>query len=162
LVQDLALGRELVAAGHELGNHSYSHARMVLKSQHFIAQEIERTDRAIRAAGQTGTIHFRPPYGKKLLGLPWYLSQHKRSTIMWDVAPDDSATRSADQIAAEVVTGARAGSIVLLHVMHASRRASLAAVPMILRALSAQGFRFVSVSDLLREHRPADAHRSSL
>ena len=52
----------LVAAGHELGNHSYSHPRMVFMSQATIASEIERTDELIRAAGQRGDIHFRPPY----------------------------------------------------------------------------------------------------
>jgi peptidoglycan/xylan/chitin deacetylase (PgdA/CDA1 family) len=151
LAQDLALGRELLAAGHKLGNHSYSHARMVLKSQNFIADEIERTDRAIRAAGQVGAILFRPPYGKKLLGLPWYLSKHDRPTIMWDVAPDDSASRTASQIAADVLAQVRPGSIILLHVMQASRRASLAAVPAILAGLSTAGYRFVTVSTLLRE-----------
>jgi peptidoglycan-N-acetylglucosamine deacetylase len=152
LEHEPALGRELWSAGHELGNHTYSHERMVLKSQRFIASEIERTDAAIRAAGQLGTIHFRPPFGKKLLGLPWYLAQRQRTTIMWDVEPDSDASiaRSPAQIAEHVATRARPGSIILLHVMQPNRLASLQAVPTILSNLSARGYRFVSVSELLR------------
>src|SRR5437899_2186474 len=44
-------GRRLVSAGHELGNHTYSHQRMVLKSPGFVRQEVERTDDLIRASG---------------------------------------------------------------------------------------------------------------
>jgi peptidoglycan/xylan/chitin deacetylase (PgdA/CDA1 family) len=149
--RDLTLAREIVAAGHELGNHSYSHKRMVLKSQRFIAEEIERTDQAIRAAGQVGTIYFRPPYGKKLIGLPRYLERHHRPTIMWDVEPDSGS--SAEQIAAQVVRDTRPGAIILLHVMYASRRQTLDAIPAILHGLRARGYRFASMSELLL-HRP--------
>lgn len=76
----------LVRAGHQVGNHSWSHRRMIGLSQRTIADEVERTDAALRAAGATGAVDFRPPYGKKLLGLPWYLSRHDRTTITWDVA----------------------------------------------------------------------------
>lgn len=150
LERDLALGRELLAAGHELGNHSYSHQRMVFKSRAFIASEVERTDRVIRAAGQREPIFFRPPFGKKLLGLPWYLAQHARTTVMWDIEPE-SRTGLRDPTPQLIDAAARAqpGSIVLLHVMQPSRRATLRAVPGILSSLSARGYRFVTVSELI-------------
>lgn len=147
LERDLELGREIIAAGHELGNHSYSHKRMLLKSQEFIAQEIERTDAAIRAAGQGGAIWFRPPFGKKLFGLPRYLAQHQRPTIMWNVEPTSES--SATQIATQIASDTQPGSIILLHVMYPSRKTSLAAVPAILEQLSDQGYRIVRISDLL-------------
>jgi len=49
---------------------AYSHERMVLKTPSFIESEIERTGRLIRQAGYQSAIHFRPPYGKKLILLP--------------------------------------------------------------------------------------------
>ena len=71
------IARSIVADGHELGNHSYSHQRFVFKTWDFTDNEISRTERLIRQAGYAGEITFRPPYGKKLLVLPWYLSpQH--------------------------------------------------------------------------------------
>nr|WP_241421351.1 polysaccharide deacetylase family protein [Candidatus Contubernalis alkalaceticus] len=64
-------GKNIVSAGHELGNHSYSHKRMVLKTPSFIRKEIELTNQLIREAGYQGEIHFRPPNGKKLVILPY-------------------------------------------------------------------------------------------
>jgi peptidoglycan/xylan/chitin deacetylase (PgdA/CDA1 family) len=151
LEHDLELGRQLVAAGHELGNHSYSHERMVLKSQAFIASEIERTDRAIRAAGQRDPIYFRPPFGKKLLGLPWYLAQHDRTTVMWDIEADARArvTDASPKLVDPAVARVQPGSIILMHVMQPSRRASLRALPGILSSLNARGFRFATISELM-------------
>jgi peptidoglycan/xylan/chitin deacetylase (PgdA/CDA1 family) len=143
--------RAIVAAGHELGNHSYSHRRMVFRSPSFIAREVERTDHAIRAAGYRGTIYFRPPYGKKLLLLPWYLWRHDRTTVTWDVEPDSRADVAlrADQIAEKTVGFTRPGSIILLHVMDERRATSLQAVPRIVAELAHRGFRFVTISELL-------------
>jgi len=54
--------KKLVEAGHQIGNHTYSHKRMVLKSPSFIKKEIEKTDELIRDIGYEGEIDFRPPY----------------------------------------------------------------------------------------------------
>lgn len=147
------LGALLVADGHELGNHSYSHQRMVFKSRTFIASEIERTDTLIRAAGQDGPIRFRPPYGVKGIGLPRYLAGTGRRTIMWDVEPDSDAgvASSSDAIVAHVMERTRPGSIILLHVMYPSRRTSLEAVPGVVDGLRSKGFEFVTVSDLVEK-----------
>ena len=66
--------KQIVAAGHQLGNHSWSHQRMIFMSLDEIQREIEGTDQQIREAGYQGEILFRPPYGKKLVLLPWYLA----------------------------------------------------------------------------------------
>lgn len=79
------VAKQIVSEGHEVGNHSYTHKRMVFRSPSFVAREIEQTDELIRKAGYTEDVLFRPPYGKKFITLPWYLSQHDRKTIMWDV-----------------------------------------------------------------------------
>lgn len=83
LEQNPAEGRKIVAAGHEIGNHSYWHQRMMFVTPSFVEREIENTDRQIRATGFSGTIHFRPPFGKKLFVLPYYLSKTNRKTITW-------------------------------------------------------------------------------
>lgn len=145
-----ALGAALLADGHELGNHSYTHQRMVLKSAAFIADEVERTDALIRRAGQQGEILFRPPYGVKLLGLPRYLERTGRRTVMWSIAPDSdpAIADSAAAITASVLAQVRPGAIILLHPMY-RRRASLEAVPAIIAGLQARGLRLVTVSELL-------------
>jgi len=144
-------GRALVAAGHELGNHTYSHARMVLKSPRFVREQVERTDTLIRAAGFTGPIRFRAPYCYKLVALPWLLARTGRTSVTWDAEPDSypDVAASADGIVAHVLERVRPGSIVLLHPWYRSRATSLAAVPALVDSLHARGYRVVTVGELL-------------
>lgn len=143
--------RQIVQAGHELGNHSYTHARMLFQSQAWLHREIEQTTQLIRQAGQQGAIHFRPPYGKKLVTLPWYLAKHRIKNIMWDVEPESfpAQTQTPTQFAAYVLQRIKPGSIVLMHVMFRSRRVSRQALPLILKGLQKRGYRCVTVSTLL-------------
>jgi chitin deacetylase len=151
LEQNLEQGRKIVSAGHELGNHTYSHDRMVLKTPSFISSEIERTDALIRQAGYQGAIHFRPPFGKKLVLLPWYLARNSRKTITWDVEPDSYPEVAADsnRIVEHVLANARPGSIILLHVMYQSRGESRQSVRGIISELKREGYSFKTVSEML-------------
>jgi len=151
LEEHVAQTRRIVAEGHELGNHSYSHRRMVGMSYGFVQEEIERTDELIRAAGYQGEIHFRPPYSKRLLVLPYYLSRTGRTTILCDVEPESysEVAAGAGKIVQHVVGQARPGSIILLHVMNASRSESVRAVPAIIQGLRSKGYTFVTISELL-------------
>ncbi len=151
LEENPEVAAKIVRAGHELGNHSYSHVRMVFKSPGFIAKEIERTDALIRAAGQSDPIYFRAPYGKKLAGLPWYLSQHGRVHVTWDVAPDSANTKkSAAQLATETIAAAKPGSIILLHPWYPGREQTRAAIGPIIIGLKQKGLELVTVSELLK------------
>jgi peptidoglycan-N-acetylglucosamine deacetylase len=144
--------RKIVEAGHELGNHTYSHRRMLFVSGATIADEIERTDELLRASGYHGPITVRPPGCKRLLTAPLYLARTGRTTVTWDMEPDSMADLAGDPDAMveSVVNGARPGSIVLMHVLIASREKSREALPRILEQLSAKGYRFVTVSELIR------------
>ncbi|MDZ7869987.1 MAG: polysaccharide deacetylase family protein [Rheinheimera sp.] len=146
------LVRQILAAGHQVGNHSFSHQRMIFKSPAFIAAEIEQTDTLLRDSGVDGVIYFRPPYGKKLLILPWYLMKHHRVSVTWDVAPENFPKIANDPQALVdfTVQQTKPGSIILLHVMYDSRQATMQAVPEIIRQLKAQGYRFVTVHELLK------------
>ncbi len=143
--------KQIVAAGHQLGNHSWSHQRMVLMSLDEIHREIEGTDQQIRAAGYQGEILFRPPYGKKLVVLPWFLAKTHRTSITWDIAPEtfDEDSEDPQTMAAQVLEQVRPGSIVLLHLMYKNRDASRAALPLIIKGLKQKGYKMVRVSDLL-------------
>lgn len=149
--ENLPQARMIVSEGHQLGNHSYTHANMMLMGPARIGQEIERTDAAIRTAGYEGEIMFRPPYGKKLLTLPWYLSRHDRKTIMWDVEPESfpDVAKDAAVFAKHVIEQTRNGSIIIMHVMYRSREVSRQALPLIIDGLRQRGFEFVTVSQLL-------------
>jgi peptidoglycan/xylan/chitin deacetylase (PgdA/CDA1 family) len=143
-------GAAIAAAGHEIGNHTFSHDRLVFASDETVADEVEKTDEEIRATGYTGDITFRPPYGKKLWVLPAYLDRHNITTVMWDVEPDSSDQPDTAAIVQQTLESTQPGSIILLHVMFDGREASRAALPGIVSGLRDRGYQFVTVSELLR------------
>ena len=149
LARQPAVTARIVAAGHELGNHSYSHRRMVLKTPGFVRREIEETDSLIQAAGQSWPAPFRPPYFKRLVILPWYLARTDRPAVLADIEPD-SYLRDSTAIVRHVLERVRPGSIIVLHVEVGSRLSSRAALPALIARLRDQGYTFVTVSELLR------------
>lgn len=146
--------RRIVAAGHEIGNHTWSHRSMVFVTSDTVAGEVESTDAAIRAAGYDGPITFRPPYGNKLLTLPLYLARHDRVTVTWDVAAEDfsGAPQSSREIVDGVLELTSPGSIILLHPWH-GRSASQEAIGEVIDRLHADGYHFVTVSEFI-DRRP--------
>jgi len=151
LEEHKAAAQSIVKEGHELGNHTYSHHRMILKPYSFIQQEIENTDQLIREAGYEGDIHFRSPYGKRFVVLPYYLDQTDRLNISFDVEPESypEIAADADRIVKHILEKARPGSIVLLHVIPESRVESRKALPGVIQGLQEKGYSFVTVSELL-------------
>lgn len=145
-------GRRLVAAGHELGNHSYSHQRMLLTTPAAAQAEVERTDALIRTSGHDGPILFRPPYGLKFVGLPWYLRSSGRTSVTWDIEPESytDVAASAPAIVRHVLERVRPGSIILLHPWYRDGEPTRQALPDIIRGVQARGLRFVVLTELLR------------
>jgi len=141
------LAREAALAGHELGNHSYSHARLTELTPDQVREEIARTQHLIRErTGQEARL-FRAPYlacDEKVwavlheLNLPAiHCSVDSR-----DYDPDISNEAVRDR----VVNGVEPGGIIL---MHSWSQKSQAVLPEVVALLQAKGFRFVTVSQLL-------------
>lgn len=153
LEKNMDEGKKIVNSGHELGNHTYSHERMVLKSLNFVRQEIEKTDSLIKEAGYQGEITFRPPFGKKLIFLPYYLKRNNRKTIMWDIEPESylDVANSSENITNHVLANVKPGSIILLHIMFDSRFESLKSIEGIVTGLRQNGYTFKTVSELLEK-----------
>ncbi|OCA88742.1 polysaccharide deacetylase family protein [Pseudobacillus wudalianchiensis] len=141
--------KQIVNAGHQIGNHTYSHKRMVFKSPSFIKNEIEKTDQLIRKAGYKDNIDVRPPNGKKLVGLPFYLYKHNKDTITWSLEPDTYYTSAADKVS-YVKDNVKPGSIILIHPMYDHSGEELKAIEGILQSLSNKGYKFVTVNQLLK------------
>lgn len=139
--------KKIATAGHQLGNHTYSHQRMVFKTPTYIKKEIEQTDQLIRKTGYKDEIDFRPPNGKKLIGLPYYLNKHDRNTIMWSLEPDSYFTSATDKVN-YVMKNIKPGSIILMHPMYDKTGEELKAIEGILKALTEQSYSFVTVNEL--------------
>lgn len=143
------LAARVLAEGHELGNHSYSHHRLIFKTPSYVREEIDKTDALLRGLGVEGEIHFRAPYCKKLVVLPWLLSQSGRKHITFDVVPRDDATQDVELLTSRVMESVRPGSIILLHDGGLKKPGTVQATDLIIGKLREQGYRFVTVSELL-------------
>lgn len=147
LKKDLKLGQEIAESGHQIGNHTYSHKRMIFKKTSVIKQEIEMTNQLIRKTGYKGEIDFRPPNGKKLIGLPYYLKKHHIETITWSLEPDTYYSSVSDKVN-YVNKNVKPGSIILLHPMYDDAGNELKTIEGILDSLSKKGYKFVTVNEL--------------
>lgn len=143
------LAARVLAEGHQLGNHSYSHRRLVLKSPSYVQGEIDKTDALLRGLGVKGEILFRAPYGKKLVVLPWLLSRSGRKHITFDVVSRDDETQDVALLTSRVMESVRPGSIILFHDGGQDKPGTVQAVDLVLGKLKAEGYRFVTVAELL-------------
>ena len=150
-----AAAHALAASGHELGNHTFTHRHMVFRTVATYRDEIVRTDSLLRAAGAHDPIFFRPPYGYKLLGLPYVLWRMGRTTVTWDIEPEShpGIARSRDRIIRYVLDRVQPGSIVLLHPWYPSGAPTRAAVPILIDSLRARGYEIATVGELLASRR---------
>jgi peptidoglycan/xylan/chitin deacetylase (PgdA/CDA1 family) len=144
---DPVLVQRVVAEGHEVGNHSYHHKRMIFRSAAFYDSEISSTDAVLERGGAPHPTLFRPPFGKKLFGLPLAVDRSGKRMIMWDAG--DPPDRDPHAYAAKVLADVQPGSIILIHPMYRGNATERAALLMILAELTARGYRLVTVSDLL-------------
>jgi peptidoglycan-N-acetylglucosamine deacetylase len=142
--------RRLAAANMELGNHSFSHKRMIGQSEAHYDMEIAQTEALLRAAGAPPSGLFRPPFGRRLVGLPRSVERSGLRLIMWDVADDAEHHLTPQAYADDIVARTRPGSIILIHPMYRTNRVERQALPLVLDGLIAKGFRIVTVGDLLR------------
>lgn len=148
--------KQIYHAGHEVGNHTWSHCVLVCKSYKFIRNEINSTDQLIREIGYQGPIPFRSPKGMKFIALPKVLNETKRDNILFDVVGWDWSCPGVENIIKNVLGSVHPGSIILLHDGNGDnnyeitdRSQTVAATEIIIQRLQAKGYKFVTVSELL-------------
>jgi len=141
------VARLLASDGFELANHTYNHQSLPALKPHEIANELRLCDQDIFAATGLHTTLMRPPgvqYNDKMLGVTKALGY---VVVSWTVgAKDYDKDTSADFIKERVLDRTAPGAIILLH---QDTPATVAALPAIIDGLRAQGFQFVTVSQML-------------
>jgi peptidoglycan-N-acetylglucosamine deacetylase len=143
---------KISSLGHDIGNHSWSHAQLIFKSPAFINNEINKTDTLIKSLGYNKEIHFRAPYGRKLFILPWILSSQNRKHILFDVAPDDWECPSVDSIVDKVMQSVKPGSIILFHDGGGDRSQTVQATRIVIEKLKADGYKFLTIGQVLANY----------
>jgi len=137
--------------GHEIGNHTYSHARVPQTNDDELLYEIGMTSFLIRTVIGKDINYFRPPHGRVTFTKRKKIEQLGYKVVLWSVNADDYwhegwGMRSPESIANRVVTRTRGGSIVL---MHDDSRQIAEALPTIIKDLKERGYTFVTLSELL-------------
>jgi peptidoglycan-N-acetylglucosamine deacetylase len=152
------LARAIQAAGHEIGNHTYSHPNLIFLSAARLRQELEDCNKALEDALGVKPSLFRPPFGGRRPNVLRTVRAMGMQPIMWSVTAYDWSAKSPDAIIEKVTT--QAGSrrnpqseIILLHDgghrgFGADRSYTVAATQRLLQLYA--GKRFVSISGLTR------------
>lgn len=127
------------AAGHAVANHTYDHHTLDGICREAFFQEIQDTEAAL---GDWGTKCLRPPYGAIDAYTRAYAAELGYSIIMWDIDTRDWQRPGADVIASNVVAEVFPGAVVLFHDGGGDRSQTVAALEVILKTLSEQGYVF--------------------
>jgi peptidoglycan/xylan/chitin deacetylase (PgdA/CDA1 family) len=150
------LARRIAAEGHEIGNHTYSHANLLRRDREKIYLEIARNNEIIKEITGVQPVFFRPPRGLYNRAVLEACFELDLQLILWSVSAEDWIEPSAGDIARRVIKHARPGAIILFHDSGDFLRSeggvrsnTVQALGTIIDRLSAQGYRFVTVSKML-------------
>jgi peptidoglycan-N-acetylglucosamine deacetylase len=144
------IGRRVLADGHAIANHTWHH--WYHKMSPVVAQkEIEDTEKIIKEVLKIETAYFRPPGGVLTNGLVSYAHSKKQSVLMWSVDSNDSHPHRPSPAAMikTVLAQATPGGIVLMHDGGGKHENTAKALPEMITKLRAQGYKFVTIPELL-------------
>ncbi|RCJ37182.1 polysaccharide deacetylase [Nostoc punctiforme NIES-2108] len=144
------LAKREIAEGHAIGNHTWHHwyRRM---DEATAKSEIDRTADLIYKTTGVKTSLFRPPGGFLNNGLAAYAKSQKDAVIMWSLTSADTDPHAKPQaFVNNVLKGAKPGFIVLMHDGGGDRYRTVEALPQIINGLKQQGYRFVTIPELLK------------
>lgn len=137
------LAREIAAAGHEIGNHGYSHSSPNASSKQEIQEEIQRTEAAIQQAAGCLTRLYAPPSGECEDHVLAAAEELGYETILWSVDTIDWQKPPADTILERVRKKIHGGAIILAHPTAGTEEA----LGQLIDELEAEGYCFVTVSE---------------
>jgi peptidoglycan/xylan/chitin deacetylase (PgdA/CDA1 family) len=147
------IARQIVAEGHAVGNHTMNH-RLAIADPQTASKEVDGMADLIYEITGAKTELFRPPGGLLNTGYTDYARQQDYAVTMWNVDAQDYYG-STPIVIDNVLRDVQPGSIVLLHDGGGDRSATVRALPQIIMALRRQGYRFVTLPELLESATPA-------
>lgn len=153
------LVRALAEAGHALGNHTYSHPTMPLRSAATIREELRRSRDAVERSGVgfsevDGAALMRPPYGRRRPGTLRTMRAEGYVPVTWSITAWDWRPGMTPEKIARKCAKAGDGDVILLHDggetgPTVDRSASVAATEQTLERFSEKGYRFVTIPELV-------------
>lgn len=136
--------KRMYADGHDIGNHSYSHKNLPKIPNSDAKIQYDKPNEILNSIIGTNSTLFRPPYGHYNQSIKEFIDT---PIILWNIDPEDWKYKDADGISKHIVDRAKDGDIILLHDIYAT---SVEAAFKVIDTLQEQGFKFVTVDELIR------------
>ena len=140
------LARRVLAEGHEIGNHTFTHPKLTTLSDAQVDAEIQKTQDIMGEVMNHRAAWFRPPFGefrRNQAGIP---GMKDLGIVLWSVDPADWSQPGEAKIAETILGETKPGSIIICHDTH---RQTADAMGPILDGLLERGFAFAKLSELL-------------
>ena len=150
--------RDLVKAGHVIGNHTFTHPLLTLKSADEVRRELTSCSKALQdTIGQHSNL-FRPPFGGRRPAVLRIARSLALQPVMWNVTGYDWNAPPADVIERKVQKQIRGGDVILLHdgghkQLGADRSQTVLATDHLLSHYKSEGYDFVTIHQMLNEAR---------
>ena len=150
-------------AGHEVGNHSFSHPYLTKCGQFVRERELEHTDMDLDLLGCPKMDRLiRPPFSAVDDRLTTYVAHNHEHIALWSIDSGDWQGLGSEAIVKNVLNRVKNGSIVIFHDSdekgRVDRTPTVEALKVILPALKARGYELVTVLELVSGHNPPKIH----
>lgn len=140
------LAQQVLAAGCELGSHSWFHAKQTSLAIGERTEDFARVAKAFETAVGSPPYLFRAPYGAVDDKVKEDIAAQDMISVLWSLDTEDWRAKSADQVYNSVLDVVKDGDIIL---MHENGKYTIEALPRVLAALKEQGYQVVTVSELI-------------
>ena len=150
------LAKRVAEEGHEIGNHTYDHHVLIYYKPQELEDEINRAEKIIKNITGKTTVYFRPPKAWLTPDEKEKIKEMGYKIILWSLNSKDWVTFDDKYIIKYIVRNIQPGDIILFHdsggalsAEGGNRKETVKAVPGLIRKLKEQGYRFVTVHELL-------------
>lgn len=152
------IARELVSAGHVIGNHTFTHPLLTLQSSAIIRKELIDCRAALHDAIGDHSNLFRPPFGGRRPAVLRIARELGLEPIMWNVTGHDWDAPSAAVIERKCIRQIHGGNVILLHdgghrQMGADRSQTILATNTLITKYKTEGYEFLTIPQMLPEIR---------
>lgn len=137
------LARAVADAGHQIGNHTYTHPDAWCTPTPVLLRELEQATAVIEDELATAVSWMRPPYGRFTRAMRDWCQVRRQRMTMWDVMPGDWLEGTTpEHVTERILSLIRPGSIIVLHDNPRAHDVTLAALEVVLERLVDEGWRF--------------------
>lgn len=141
--------KRVVAEGHEIGNHTYTHPHIKNLNEDQLSEETKKCENAIIDVTGVHPKLFRPPEGVVDAAVKTWASKSGYSVVLWSVDTKDWAGTSSEDMVLKVQNKIKSGDIILMHDYSSKRCHTVEALKKMIPMLIDKGYEFVTVSELL-------------